>query len=259
MTALNSKLEETARRLGLEPGHLPRHVAIIMDGNGRWAQERGLPRPEGHAEGAKTAERIANHCVHLGIECLTLYSFSIENWRRPVTEVGALMHLYEEYLVSMRPMLMRENVRMVHLGRKADLPEAVQRELDRTIDLTGRNTGMTLALALNYGGRAEIVDAIRAMARDVQQGRLLPEDIDEACISRHLYTAGLPDPDLLIRTASELRVSNFLLWQICYCEFYVTPAFWPDFHEDALEQALVAYAGRDRRFGGLYSPDAGSH
>ena len=251
MTALNSKLEETARRLGLEPGHLPRHVAIIMDGNGRWAQERGLPRPEGHSEGAKTAERIANHCVHLGIECLTLYSFSIENWRRPVPEVRALMHLYEEYLVSMRPMLMRENVRMVHLGRKADLPPSVQRELNQTIEQTRANTGMTLALALNYGGRAEIVDAMRAIALQVRQGGLAPEAIDEACIDSHLYTAGLPDPDLLIRTASEFRVSNFLLWQICYSEFYVTPALWPDFGEAALEQALVAYAQRDRRFGGL--------
>jgi undecaprenyl diphosphate synthase len=251
MTAFDPKLVATAQRLGLEPQHLPRHIAIIMDGNGRWAQARGLPRVEGHAEGAKIVERITNHCVRLGIECLTLYSFSIENWRRPVTEVGALMHLYEEYLVSMRPMLKRDNVRLVHLGRKADLPEAVRRELDQTLELTRPNTGMTLALALNYGGRAEIVDAIRAMARDVQEGRLTPEAIDEACISRHLYTAGMPDPDLLIRTASELRISNFLLWQICYCEFYVTPTFWPSFDEAALEQALVHYAGRGRRFGGL--------
>jgi undecaprenyl diphosphate synthase len=254
LSDFDPKRDATAKRLGLEPRQMPRHVAIIMDGNGRWAKGRGLPRPEGHAEGAKTAERIANHCVHLGIECLTLYSFSVENWRRPVTEVVALMHLYEEYLVSMRPMLMRENVRMVHLGRKADLPEPVQRELDHTLSLTASNTGMTLALALNYGARAEIVDAIRALARDVQQGKLRPEDIDEARISQSLYTAGLPDPDLLIRTASELRVSNFLLWQICYCEFYVTPLLWPDFEEQALEQALVAYASRDRRFGGLYTP-----
>jgi len=255
VTTFNPKLVETANRLGLEPRQMPCHVAVIMDGNGRWAQVKGLPRAEGHAEGAKTAERIANHCVHLGIECLTLYSFSIENWSRPRSEVRALMHLYEEYLVSMRPMLMRENVRLVHLGRKADLPDAVQQELDRTIELTRLNTGMTLALALNYGGRIEIVDAVRAIARQVRQGDLSPEAIDEACISGHLYTAGLPDPDLLIRTASELRVSNFLLWQICYSEFYVTPTLWPDFHEAALEQALVAYAQRDRRFGGLCRPD----
>ena len=255
MTAPDPKLVEPVNRLGLEPRHLPRHIAVIMDGNGRWAQERGLPRAEGHAQGAKNAERIANHCVHLGIECLTLYSFSIENWRRPKAEIHTLMHLYEEYLVSMRPMLMRENVRLVHLGRKADLPDSVRRELDRTIELTGPNTGMVLALALNYGGRAEIVDAVRAMARHVQQGKLSLEAIDEACISSYLYTAGLPDPDLLIRTASELRVSNFLLWQICYSEFYVTPTFWPDFDESALEQALIAYARRDRRFGGLCSTE----
>jgi undecaprenyl diphosphate synthase len=254
VTTLNPKLVETANRLGLEPRQMPRHIAVIMDGNGRWAQSKGLPRAEGHAEGAKTAERIANHCVRLGIECLTLYSFSIENWRRPVTEVHALMHLYEKYLVSMRPMLMRENVRLVHLGRKADLPDAVRSELDRTIEQTGANTGMILALALNYGGRTEIVDAVRSIARQVRQGQLSPEAIDEACIRGHLYTAGLPDPDLLIRTASELRISNFLLWQICYSEFYVTPTFWPDFDETALEQALIAYAQRDRRFGGLCDP-----
>jgi len=253
VTASDPKLEQTARRLGLESGHLPRHIAIIMDGNGRWAQGRGLPRPEGHSEGAKTAERIANHCVRLGIDCLTLYSFSIENWRRPITEVRALMHLYEEYLVSMRPMLMRENVRMVHLGRKADLPASVQRELDQTIEQTRTNTGMTLALALNYGGRSEIVDAVQAIARRVRAGELAPEAVDETCVGGHLYTAGLPDPDLLIRTAGEFRVSNFLLWQICYCEFYVTPALWPDFDEAALEQAVAAYARRDRRFGGLYT------
>jgi len=256
---MEQKLGETARRLGLEPEQLPRNIAIIMDGNGRWAQHKNLPRYEGHRQGAKTAEIIAQCCVDFGMQSLTLYSFSIENWKRPKAEVNALMHLYADYLVAIRPNLMRNNVKLIHLGRLAGLPEMVSDSLRETLELTRKNTGMALALALNYSGRAEIVDATRAIAHACQEGHLRLEDIDETCISEHLYTAELADPDLLIRTASELRVSNFLLWQISYSEFYVTDALWPEFDERSLEKALVAYARRDRRFGAIdtASPAAG--
>ena len=251
MKTMDQKLAEMAARLGLEPEQLPRNIAIIMDGNGRWAQHKNLPRYEGHRQGAKTAETIAQCCVDFGMQSLTLYSFSIENWKRPKAEVNALMHLYADYLVAIRPNLMRNNVKLVHLGRMAGLPPMVSDSLQETMELTRKNTGMALALALNYSGRAEIVDAARAIARAHQEGRLRLEDIDEACIGEHLYTAGLADPDLLIRTASELRVSNFLLWQISYSEFYVTDTLWPQFDERSLEEAFLAYARRDRRFGAI--------
>lgn len=251
MKTMDQNLGETAARLGLEPEQLPRNIAIIMDGNGRWAQRQGLPRYEGHNQGAKTAETIAQCCVDFGMKSLTLYSFSIENWKRPKAEVNALMHLYADYLVEIRPNLKRNNVKLIHLGRVAGLPEMVIDSLRETMELTKDNTGMRLALALNYSGRAEIVDATRAIARACQEGRLEPEGIDEECISRNLYTAELADPDLLIRTASELRVSNFLLWQISYSEFYVTDTLWPEFDERSLEKAFVAYARRDRRFGAI--------
>ncbi|MHC4617597.1 MAG: isoprenyl transferase [Planctomycetota bacterium] len=243
------KLRKTAKRLGLKAGRMPRHIAIIMDGNGRWAQRRGLPRAEGHRQGGKTVEKIAQSCVDFGIESLTLYSFSLENWERPKAEVNALMHLYAEYLVRIRPTLMKNNVRLIHLGRLTQLPTSVKTELLTTVNMTADNTGMVLALALNYGGRAEIADAVREIAREYKHGRLRLKDIDEQCVSRHLYTAGLHDPDLLVRTADEMRVSNFLLWQISYSEFYVTNTLWPDFRESDLEQAILAYANRKRRFG----------
>jgi undecaprenyl diphosphate synthase len=248
---MDQKLAETAARLGLEPEQLPRNIAIIMDGNGRWAQHKKLPRYEGHRQGAKTAEIIAQACVDFGMQSLTLYSFSIENWKRPKAEVNALMHLYADYLVAIRPNLMRNNVKLVHLGRVAGLPDMVSDSLRETMELTRNNTGMTLALALNYSGRAEIVDATRAIVQACQEGRLQLDDVDEDCISNHLYTAGLSDPDLLIRTASELRVSNFLLWQISYSEFYVTDTLWPEFNEESLEKAFLAYARRERRFGAI--------
>ncbi len=243
------KLKKTAERLGLMPDQMPRHIAIIMDGNGRWAKKKGLPRAEGHRQGGKTVETIALRCVDFGIESLTLYSFSIENWKRPKTEVNALMHLYTQYLVGIRPTLMKNNVKLIHLGRLAGLPEAVQNELGQTMEITSANTGMILALALNYGGRTEIVDATQQIAQEYKSGKLHLEDIDEQCISRHLYTAGLAEPDLLIRTANEMRISNFLLWQISYSEFYVTKTFWPDFKKAALEKAILTYAKRIRRFG----------
>jgi undecaprenyl diphosphate synthase len=254
MKSIEEKLKKTAKRLGLTTKQMPRHIAIIMDGNGRWAQKKGLPRVEGHRQGGKTAEKIARYCVDLGIKYLTLYSFSIENWKRPKLEVNALMHLYAEYLAQFRPALIKNNVRVVHLGRLAQLPPPVQKELAKTIDATAGNTGMTLALALNYGGRAEIVDATRKIAQEYKNDRIHLKDIDEQCMSRHLYTAGLAEPDLLIRTANEMRVSNFLLWQISYSEFYVTKTLWPDFKKTSLEKAILAYGKRDRRFGDIRRP-----
>ena len=245
------KLRATAKRLGLAVEQVPRSIAIIMDGNGRWAKRKSLPRVQGHREGAKTAEKIARYCVDYGIDSLTLYSFSMENWKRPRAEVNALMHLYAQYLANIRPDLIAKNVRLVHLGRLDDLPDSVVSEMEETIAVTKDNTGMVFALALNYSGRAEIVDAARKIARRHKAGGLALRDIDEQCISDNLYTAGVPDPDLLIRTADEMRVSNFLLWQISYSEFYVTKTLWPDFNKRCLERAMLAYAGRDRRFGAI--------
>jgi undecaprenyl diphosphate synthase len=247
--SFEEKQKETANRLGIWPEQIPRHIAIIMDGNGRWAKEKGQSRVFGHRQGGKTVEKIAVHCVNLGIEVLTLYSFSMENWKRPKDEVDALMHIYTRYLVAIRPMLERNNVRLVHLGTLDNLPEGLIKELNKTLELTAENTGMRLALALNYGGRDEIVYAVKNIAAEHKDGKLSLEDIDHDCISKHLYTAKLPDPDLLIRTASELRVSNFLLWQISYSEFYVTDLYWPDFIEEQLEKAILVYAKRVRRFG----------
>jgi undecaprenyl diphosphate synthase len=249
MDSFEEKLKKTAERLDVAPEQMPRHIAIIMDGNGRWAREKGLPRVEGHTQGGKMVETIALRCVDFGIESLTLYSFSIENWKRPKFEINALMHLYTQYLVGIRDMLMRNNVKLIHLGRVDGLPSSVSNELNKTMEITSTNTGMILALALNYGGRAEIVDATKKIAQEYKSGKLRLEDIDEQCINQHLYTVGLPDPDLLIRTANEMRISNFLLWQISYSEFYVTKTFWPDFNKESLEKAILAYAQRTRRFG----------
>ena len=249
MKSFEEKFRITAERLGLTPEQMPHHIAIIMDGNGRWAQRRSLSRVEGHRRGARIIESIALHCVDLGIESLTLYSFSMENWKRPQTEINALMHIHSEHLVSIRPTLMGNNVKLLHLGRVAGLPESVRNDLTDTMKITSANTGMKLALALNYGGRTEIVDATRKIAEECKQGKLNLEDIDEECISRHLYGEGLADPDLLIRTANEMRISNFLLWQISYSEFYVTKTLWPDFRKASLDRAIRAYAKRTRRFG----------
>ena len=235
--------------LGLKREQLPRHVAIIMDGNGRWAKERGWPRIRGHEEGAKTVRTIVTHCARLGIEVLTLYSFSTENWKRPRDEVGFLMDLYVTYLIAERKTIMDNNVRFVHLGRRVGLPERVLKEMDQTVEMSRANTGLTLCLALNYGGRDEITDAVREVVRDVQAGRLSISDIDEQVVSSSLYTAGLPDPELLIRTANERRVSNFLLWQISYAEIHVCQKLWPDFGVEDLNAAIQDFASRERRFG----------
>jgi len=237
--------------LGLRPEQLPRHIAIIMDGNGRWANLRNLPRIHGHIEGAANVREIITHCARLKLEALTLYSFSAENWKRPRREVDALMNLYVEYLIKEREEIMENDVRLIQIGRRDRLPEAVLRELDVTQEMSRKNQGLKLCLAINYGSRDEIVDAVRAIAADVKAGRLDPADIDEACISSRLYTASVPDPDLLVRTAGEMRISNFLLWQISYAELYVTEVLWPDFGKEELNDAIRAYAARDRRFGGV--------
>ncbi|MBP7936482.1 MAG: isoprenyl transferase [Phycisphaerae bacterium] len=237
--------------LGLRPDQLPRHIAIIMDGNGRWANLRNRPRIHGHIEGAAHVREIITHCARLKLDALTLYSFSAENWKRPRREVDALMNLYVEYLIKEREEIMDHDVRLIQIGRRDRLPEAVLRELDVTQTMSRNNRGLKLCLAINYGSRDEIVDAVRAIVADAQAGRLDPAEIDEACISSHLYTAGVPDPDLLVRTAGEMRISNFLLWQISYAELYVTDVLWPDFGKDELNDAIRAYAARDRRFGGV--------
>lgn len=253
-SAINSRADQTAQsltRLGLPREALPRHIAIIMDGNGRWAQNRGQPRMFGHREGAKAVRAIVTECARLELDVLTLYSFSMENWKRPEDEIEFLMNLYVDYLIAEREQLMDNNVRFVQIGRRHGLPARVLKELDETIRLTAQNTGLTLALALNYGSRTEITDAARAIAEKVKAGQLDPRDITEVVFAQHLYTAGLPDPDLLIRTASEMRVSNYLLWQISYAEIHVTDVCWPDFNVDQLRQAIRAFAGRQRRFGAV--------
>jgi undecaprenyl diphosphate synthase len=235
---------------GVPRERLPRHVAIIMDGNGRWAQQKGQLRTSGHEEGARSIRTVTTECARLGLERLTLYAFSHENWKRPRPEVAYLMRLLKKFLVQERPTLIENDVRLTAIGRLDDLPDAARRELGRTMELTAGHGGLNLCLALSYGGRLEIVDACRALARDVAEGRLRPEDIDEARFASHLYQPGR-DPDLLVRTAGELRVSNFLLWQISYAELHVTSACWPDFGVDELHGALRAYAARTRKYGGL--------
>jgi undecaprenyl diphosphate synthase len=247
-----------AADLDISPERFPRHVAVIMDGNGRWAVGRGLQRVRGHQEGAQTVRRIVTECANLrrshgGPDFLTLYSFSLENWKRPAEEVSFLMQMYIDYLRQERPTMMQNNIRFQQIGRTENLPEPVLEEVARTLELTRNNDGLRLVLALNYGSRAEITDAVRAIAQRVLEGKLDVRDIQEQTIADHLYTAGMPDPDLLIRTAGEMRVSNYLLWQISYAELYVSQVLWPDFTVEELHTALKAFAARSRRFGGLNS------
>lgn len=246
--------KENAERLGIKLQQFPRHIAIIMDGNGRWAEKNGLPRAEGHRMGGKTVEKIALDAVNLGIEYLTIYAFSTENWKRPKSEVDALMYLYIHYLIAIRPIMIKNNVRLIHIGQTDRLPAKLKEELAKSIELTADNNGMTLVLALNYGGRAEIIDAAKKIASEYKKGLLGINDINENCISQHLYTASMPEPDLLIRTANERRISNFLLWQISYAEFYVTDTYWPDFCKEDLEKAILEYSKRTRRFGNIKQP-----
>ena len=240
-----------AASVGLDPAKLPRHVAIIMDGNGRWARAQGKERVEGHARGAKSVDEVTEECCRLGLGQLTLYCLSSENWKRPKPEIDFLMALLKEYLLAERKKILDQNSRVTVIGRRDGLPDEVLAEIDENMRLTRGNTGLTLCLAINYGSRAEIVDAVRAVAERVQRGELAPDRIDEAVISGSLYTAGMPDPDLLVRTAGEMRVSNYLLWQISYAELWVTPKFWPEFGPATLNEALRDYARRERRFGGL--------
>ena len=230
---------------------LPTHVAIIMDGNGRWAKQRGLPRVAGHRNGAESVRTIVRAAGEVGIKYLTMYAFSVENWNRPKEEVDMLMRYLERYLKSETPELDRHNVRLEVIGQIYRLPENVQVQLRKSIATLAQNTGLTVVMALSYGGRTELVDAVRAIAAKVKQGELDAEEIDEQTIAQHLYTKGIPDPDLLIRTSGEMRVSNFMLWQISYTELVVTPTLWPDFRRAQFFEALEEYAGRVRRFGGL--------
>lgn len=230
---------------------LPRHIAVIMDGNGRWAQARGKDRSYGHKAGAEVVRLIVTACSDLNIEALTLYAFSTENWTRSSEEVSTLMDLYVMYLESERELFFENNVRFNQIGRREGLPPEVLDALDRMKQDTKHHTGLTMTLALNYGSRAEITDAVKQIADKVAEGALAPGSIDEQTISDHLYTAGLPDPDLLIRTAGEMRLSNYLLWQLSYAEFYVTDVCWPEFNVEELHKALASFKGRTRRFGGV--------
>ena len=277
---------EEARLLEkLDLSRLPRHIAVIMDGNGRWAQKRHLPRVAGHRAGTQSARMTIETCARLHVEALTLYAFSVENWRRPKTEVEFLMQLLREYIRKEMPLLQKNNIRMRFLGRADELPEGVQIDTREATEALSKNTGMVLSIALNYGGRAEIVDAMNAILAERNghhgaqgdsansaalsscSGRSLdrpvgevpavnhsPQPITEEDLSRHLYTADLPDPDLLIRTSGEMRVSNFLLWQIAYAEIFVTETLWPDFNRARLLEALLDYQKRERRYGAIAPP-----
>lgn len=235
----------------LDRARLPQHVAAIMDGNGRWAKRRGLPRLIGHQRGVDTLKDLLRCCRDWGVPALTAYAFSTENWGRPLEEVEFLMTLFERVLRRERPDMMQENVRIRFIGNLAALPTSLQEEIARSMAETQENTGIQFTVATNYGGRQEIIETCRAIAVKVQQGALAPADIDEAIFERHLYTAGLSYPDLLIRTSGEMRLSNFLLWQMAYAEIYVTETLWPDFNRQEFHKALKDYQERDRRFGKL--------
>ncbi|HRQ90294.1 MAG TPA: isoprenyl transferase [Bacteroidia bacterium] len=230
---------------------IPRHIAIIMDGNGRWAATRGLPRREGHRAGADSVEEALKACGDLGVDYLTLYAFSSENWKRPEPEINALMGLLAHFLKEKTPTLMKNNIRLKVIGQTSRLPARNQRQLEKSIALTAANDGLTLVVALSYGSREEIVEAARSLMAKAKSGEMEPSALDIETFSRHLYTDGIPDPDLLVRTSGECRVSNFLLWQISYSEIVITDVFWPDFRRDHLAAAIGEYQRRHRRFGGL--------
>jgi undecaprenyl diphosphate synthase len=247
-----SDSEERALLRGIDFDRLPRHVAVIMDGNGRWAKLRRKRRVEGHRAGIASVRDVVETSARLGLQVLTLYAFSVENWKRPKSEVTTLMGLLKRYLRLELDTLLRNNIRFQVIGRPGELPRDVQDELARAMERTRHSSGLLFNIALNYGGRTEITDAVRRLVEDVRAGRG-PHEIDEAALSSYLYTAGQPDPDLLIRTSGELRVSNFLLWQIAYAEIWVTEVLWPDFRRRHLLQAVVDYQKRERRYGGITS------
>ncbi len=237
---------------GIDPKRLPAHIAIIMDGNGRWAKQRNYPRIMGHRAGVDPVRTVVETCAQLGLEALTLYAFSVENWKRPRHEIEGLWRLLRYYLRRELPNMMRNDIQLVAIGRLESLPAQVLAELQSVMDKTAKNRGMRLNLAINYGGRTELVDAVNAMLDNARlEGNIEALEITEESIAEHLYTAGLKDPDLLIRTSGEMRLSNFLLWQIAYAELYVTETLWPDFTRTELLEAISEYQNRDRRFGGL--------
>ena len=235
----------------IPPDRRPKHIAVIMDGNGRWAERQNLPRIEGHRRGVASVRRTVEEAARLHAEQLTLYCLSSENWKRPQDELEFLMHLLEQYMIEERRVIMRQNIAVRVIGRRQGIPASTLGEMDKTIAMSAANTGTKLCLAINYGGRAEMVDAVRRVAREVRDGLLDPDDVSEQVISERLYTAGMPDPDLMIRTAGEMRISNFLLWQLSYAELWVTDLCWPEFEERHLHEAIRCYANRQRRFGGL--------
>lgn len=251
MSAANPYTSDELQALGLSADRLPRHLAVIMDGNGRWARARGMPRIEGHRRGVQSVRTIVEQCGRLGLDQLTLYCFSSENWKRPPVELDLLMNLLRWYVVAERDEIMRQDIRFCTIGRRDRLSQMIRSEVEKTVEMSSGNRGLRLCLALDYGARSEIVEAVRQIATEVRDGKISPEQIGETEISDHLYTAGMPDPDLVIRTAGEMRISNFLLWQISYAELWVTEEFWPDFREELLFNALRDYARRERRFGGL--------
>jgi len=230
---------------------IPKHVAVIMDGNGRWAQQRGLPRLAGHEAGAKSIERCVQACLDTGVEYLTLYAFSSENWKRPALEVNGLMLLLEKFLNQKRDEMVREGIRLHHIGRRKELPSVCQRKLREVMAATVSNTRLHLVLAINYSGRTEIIDAVKSLSHDVAVGLLREDDITPELFDSRLDTAGIPDPDLLIRTSGEMRISNFLLWQLSYTEIHVTKKFWPEFEKADFLAALEDFQSRSRRYGGV--------
>jgi undecaprenyl diphosphate synthase len=240
-------------QLDVAPEKIPKHVAIIMDGNGRWAQRQELPRIRGHQQGAKTVRLITEECARNGIKQLTLYCLSSENWKRPEDELDFLMFLLSQYMIQERETMMENNIRLKIIGKRERMPADVQTEMDKSLEMTSSNTGTCLCLAINYGGRAEIVDAVRQITSEVVGGKLDASEITETTVSDHLYTAGMSDPDLLIRTAGEMRISNYLLWQISYAEMWVTEKMWPEFSIADFHQAIGDFSKRNRRFGGLNS------
>lgn len=252
--SINDLKNSPAESLGVPRERRPKHVAVIMDGNGRWAEQQNLPRIEGHLRGVEAVRRTMEACQDFGIETLTLFCLSSENWKRPAQELEFLMALLREYLIGERESLVENNLRLKIIGRRERLPQDVQIEMDRTLKACRDNDGMTLVLAINYGSRSEIVDAITAIAKRVQAGEVECDAITEEMVEQHLYTASLPDPDLLIRTSGEMRISNFLLWQISYAEIWVTATLWPEFDKQHLAEAIQDYAARDRRYGGLQTP-----
>ena len=246
---MKSEISEANLLAQIDLERLPRHIAIIMDGNGRWAKKRHLPRIAGHRAGIRAVRQAVEACARLGVPCLTLYAFSVENWKRPRTEVKLLMSLLREYLNKEVPELNRQNIRLGVIGRVRELQASVQHDLRMAIDATIQNTGLRLTLALNYGGRAELIDSVREIVEKAKSNGAI--DIDEETIGKHLYTRGLPDPDLLIRTSGEMRLSNFLLWQVAYSELWVTETLWPDFQQSDMFQAIIDFQKRERRYGGL--------